>query len=312
MSDLRALATGSQLLNLNALRYLASLPRLRKLQCPNTSKDILESVQKLPSAAFPELQQLTLRETDFPSFIELMNRLKLSQLRDLTLFTQPRAIPSADHIHATFSALENTIQHSSLHRVMLQHIWKASRIRHRRVEFREDIVVTGSIMEPLFSFCNLTIVELNVSCAFDIGDGQVKAMAEAWPRLRRLQLGTLAGWHIPPSVTFTGLLSLTRKCRELEHLVLSLDGSSDFIPPRSSLTPADVNEKITYLYVGNGRMTDADAKRVSQFLLHVFPRLCGIGGEWLYHGHQTYQQEWERVVGYLKDVDNGAYHHTRT
>jgi hypothetical protein len=92
------------------------------------------------------------------------------------------------------------------------------------------------------------MVELNLPCAFDIGDGQVRAMAEAWPRLRHLQLGSLVGWCFPPSVTCMGILSLVRNCRELEYLALPFNGSGDSVPPRSSLTLADVNKRIDYLY----------------------------------------------------------------
>jgi hypothetical protein len=307
MSDLRRLATGSQALDLGALRHLGSLTRVRKLQCPNSSKDILKSIQESQSAAFPELQQLALHETDLPSFTRLITCLKPLQLQCLTLSTQP--IPTADHIRDTFSALEKTIPHTGLNRVVLKLIWNAD--RGRRPEFREDIV-KGFTMEPLLSFHNLTVVELNLPCAFEMGDGQIEAMAEAWPRLRRLQLGTLAGWHIPPSVTIIGVLALIRKCRELEHLVLSFNALSESMPLRSSLTPADVNEKITYLYVGNGRTTLPEAKRMARFLLRIFPRLCGIGGEWLHHrvaggDHPvSYQREWEMVVGCLKDVKSDA------
>ena len=66
MSELRGLATGSRLLTLDAFCHLASLPRLRKLQTPNTSRDILESIRTLHCPLFPELQQLTLHETPLP------------------------------------------------------------------------------------------------------------------------------------------------------------------------------------------------------------------------------------------------------
>ena len=199
--------------------------------------------------------------------------------------------------------MEKSTEHTNLHHVVLKPITYPL-AHHTQFAFTGEFIIGGSILEPLLSFPNLTVVELDLPCVFDIGDGQVRAMAEAWPRLRRLQLGALVGWHLSSSVTCTGILSLVRNCRELEYLSLPFNGSGDSVPLRSSLTSADVNEKITYLYVGNGEMKSADTKRVSQFLGYILPRLCGIGGAWLY-GFSS-QREWENVVGCLKDVDNAA------
>jgi len=304
MAELRGLATGPHPLKIDALRHLASLPRLQKLQAPNTSKDILESIQVLhdDDVVFPELQRLTLHETDLPSFTQLIIRLKPLQLRELTLFIQ--TVQTATDIHATFSALQKWTQHNNLRHLVLKPIGGPNRWRWSR-ESTGQIIIDGSILEPLLSFRNLAVVELNLPCAFELGDGEIKAMAEAWPRLRHLQLGALSGWHIPSSVTCMGLLTLVRNCRELEYLALSLNGSGDSVPPRASLTSADVNTKITYLYVGNGEIKSVDIKRVSQFLLYIFPRLCGIGGKWLYD-RSTDLDKWENVVGCLKGVDNAA------
>ena len=274
MSELRGLATGWRSLNLNALRHLASLPRLHRLQISNTSKDILESIQTLDCAVFLELQQLTLRETDIPSFTRLIARLKPLRLQALSIFTRP--IPTAAEIHSIFSALEKSTEHANLRRVVLNLLWRSAQIT--MPYGGEDSIIDGSILEPLLSFRNLTVVELNLPCPFDMGDGQVRAMAEAWPRLRRLQLGSVVGWRSPLSVTCTGILALVRNCRELEYLAFPFNGSGDSVPLRSSLTPADVNTKVTYLHVANENVKSADIKRVSQFLRYIFPRLCGIGG----------------------------------
>jgi len=275
MSELRGLATGSRSLNLDALRHLASLPRLHKLQISNTSKDILESIRTPHCAVFSELQQLTLHETDIPSFTRLIARLKPLRLQALTLFIEPN--PTAAEIHSIFSVLEKSTQHVNLHRVVLKLLWREA---DNTVPYRRgDSIIDGSILEPLLSFRNLTVVELNLPCAFDIGDEQVRAMAEAWPRLRRLQLGSLIGRWEAPSVTCTGILSLVRNCRELEYLALPFNGSGDSVPLRSSLTPADVNKRITYLHVGNGETKSVYTERVLQFLRYIFPRLCGIEGK---------------------------------
>ena len=300
MSELRRFATGLRLLDQDALRHLASLPRLRKLHIPNASMDILESVRTLHCAIFPEFQQLSLHETHIPSFTRLIVRLKPLRLQALMLLI--RYIPTARQIHSIFSALEKSTQHAELHRVVLKVI-RYPLARHTRFSLVRESMVNGSVLEPLLSFPNLTAVELNLPCIFDIGDAQVRAMAEAWPRLRCLQLGSLVGWCFPSSVTCTGILSLVRNCRELEYLALPFNGSGDSVPLRSSLTSADVNEKITYLYVGNGEVKSADIKRVSQFLGYIFPRLCGIGGAWLC---RSGQDEWKNVLDCLEHVHNAA------
>ena len=276
MSGLRGLATGSQSLNLDALRHLASLSRLHKLQISNTSKDILESIGTLHCAVFSELQQLTLRETDIPSFIRLIAHLKPLRLQALTLFVEPNPTPA--EIHSIFSALEKSTQHANLHRVVLKLLRRPANAS--TVPFRRG--VDASILEPLLSFPNLTVVELNLPCLFDIEDEQVRAMAEAWPQLRRLQLGSLSGFWEASFVTCTGILALVRNCPELEYLALPFTASGDPVPLRSSLTPADVNKRITCLYAGKGEMRYVYPKRVLQFLRYIFPRLCGVDGPYIW------------------------------
>ncbi|KIM40818.1 hypothetical protein M413DRAFT_445624 [Hebeloma cylindrosporum] len=279
MSELRGMKTGSRSLNGRALRHLASLPRLHTLQIPNTPEDILDSVQRVQSSrmVFSELQQLTMHVGDMSSFIRLVDRLKPLRLRALTLFVRP--IPSSTDIHSLFSALQESTQHADFRRFLV----KPSEAGQTQSSARRRgyVTIPSSMLDPLLSFKNMTVVELNLPYSFDVGDGHVRAMAEAWPRLCRLQLGSLVGWHVRSLVTCTGILSLVRGCRELEYLAVPFGGAGEFVPLRASLTLRDVNRKIRYLYVGNGEMKFGDMKCVARFLKFVFPRLCGIGGEWL-------------------------------
>ncbi|KAF8951375.1 hypothetical protein BDZ97DRAFT_1932433 [Flammula alnicola] len=171
----------------------------------------------------------------------------------------------------------------------------------RQSTFEARIVVDGFTLPPLLSFKDLTIVQLDIPCSFDLGDTQLKAMAEAWPRLRRFQLGSMMGWHLPPSITFTGILHLLRSCPELEYLVLPFDTSSEK-PLPSMITSAHINKNITYLYIGNAMVSgEGDQSAVAWFLRQVFPNLCGIGGQWSYQTSSTVlSANWEGVVSLLR------------
>ncbi|KDR69820.1 hypothetical protein GALMADRAFT_77082 [Galerina marginata CBS 339.88] len=306
MADLRGLCCGSRNLSIPALQHLASLPYLRTLQTANTPSDILHSLQSMPSKSFfPELHKLDMAVDDFSSFVDLVHMLRPMQLQDLTLHSAKT--PSATQFHRAFTALKQASKNqSNFLRIVVKYSWPNIR---QSPPILSDIIIDGSTLEPLLSFKNLTVIDLDMPFKIELGDTQLMAMADSWPNLQRLHLGALSGWHLPLLITFRGFMYLLHKCRQLEYLAFAFNASSD-IPLLSEIPAACTNRNITYLFVGDSTVTESSRSHVAEFLGHILPNLSGIGGAWLYNQSDTFpprHREWEWVVNSMKKSSRPEY-----
>ncbi|KAF9476859.1 hypothetical protein BDN70DRAFT_995358 [Pholiota conissans] len=298
LKELRSLSCGSISLNQLALQNLASRCTFYKLQSANTSDDLLEAISD-PTAdilsPFATLQHLELFEDNFRDFIKLVDYMQPLALQTLILHhtAPPTASTLADLLHSFSEG---------------QHIASLRQfsIKHTVSEFETinsvnmDIVFDGLTLSPLLSFPNLLIVEIDTPCGFDLRDADIRAMAKAWPQLRRLQLGSKIGWGLPPSVTLVGISELLIHCPRLEDFVVPFGARTD-PPPITNSTP--IKKNMTYLYVGNGRAPGDGSEQMAlaRFLKHVFPDLCGVGGEWMYeYGLEEEQLDWAAVISLIK------------
>ncbi|OAX36185.1 hypothetical protein K503DRAFT_667695, partial [Rhizopogon vinicolor AM-OR11-026] len=78
---------------------------------------------------------------------------------------------------------------------------------------------------PLLSFNCLQTVNLSYFCASAIDDTAVKMMAQSWPQLEKLYIGSRSRWPTPPSLTFTGLVHLIRHCQHLHDIAIPFRAS---------------------------------------------------------------------------------------
>lgn len=303
MNDLRGLSCGPHILNAEAIGHLSTLPRLRRLHLPHSSQEILLGLEKEKAGMqnaqpFPELQDLFIRETKLSTFTTLLIRyLRPFQIRNLTL--QLSKAFSAQDVAQSFKALsQGSERYGNVSKIIYSDIWltDTQRIGVRWID--QEIVINGSILAPLLIFTNLTVLELDIRCAFDLGDPEIMSMADAWPRLRRLQLGSLLGWHLPSRITYDGFLHLLLKCPDLEYLAFALDPASN-IP--SNIKTGHINKKITYLYVGDSKIEPYNGfEPIGKLLATVLPNCCGFGGKWQMQEDRTGQEQWLSVQNVMK------------
>ena len=302
MQDLRGLACGCRKLTYPALLHLMNLPRLRKLQVPNTSEDILASIELSTDSRrsiFPALQHLTIRVDGLAPFATLFKRMRPLELQSLTLYLTQAPPPAELHLALLALGTESGTT-SSIREVTFKYTLpqpSGRRIINPHESGIHPNIITGHTLEPLLACRNLELLHLDIACTFDLGDTQMNAMAVAWPRLRHIQLGAHRGWGSPPQVTLHGILALLGGCRELEYLALSFDATCE-PPPISSISPKCINHKITYIYVGDAPLDQGSINRVGDFLQRILPNLTGIGGNWLYttFATETRQREWGDLI----------------
>ncbi|KAF4618457.1 hypothetical protein D9613_010173 [Agrocybe pediades] len=321
MTDLRRLSCAERVLTAPAIRYLASLPKLRALQIPNTSKSIMSALcpenPTHPSAHnqqyFAELEELTMYEDDLTEFARLAALVKFQQLRRLAVhWVHTDAVPSQASLRV---ALRGALRHcTDMREIRLKRAhgrappapFHAPPPPPRKLNLSQSepgSLLEGFVLEAALSFKFLTVFQLDLDYQYEWGDALLTAMADAWPDLRYLQIGPFfpKTKRTPSTITYQGILHLLRKCRKLEGLVFSFDGTS-MIPPIDGIPEECVNKNITSLAVGYTIYDSSDTvpgrpsryRMVADFLKHVFPRLEIIesSGDWA---------TWDCVVKSLRD-----------
>ncbi|KAF8901879.1 hypothetical protein CPB84DRAFT_1846592 [Gymnopilus junonius] len=263
MTDLRRLSCASRILDLPAIQHLASLAHVQL------------------GSSFPELHRLIMPEVDFANFVGLLNNLRPLQLQEISIYI-PKVLPKAD-LRDAFEALQHgSSALSNVHRIIFKHT-PPFNYRMRRgtdSDVFPTIYIQAFTLKPLLSFRHLSVLELDVPCRIDLGDNDFMAMADAWSYLKRLQLGSLGEWNSIHMITYDGFLYFLRQCRGLEYLSFSFNAGSE-IPTLSQIPPECINQRITYLYVGDSDIGANTPESVAKFFAQVFPKLCGIGGKWL-------------------------------
>ncbi|CAA7260332.1 unnamed protein product [Cyclocybe aegerita] len=299
MTSLRALACGSRKLTSKALASLVSQPHLSKLQISNSSQDFLRAVKGDAKVFLSSLHHLRIVEDDLTQFAQLLNKMRPIELQTLSIACI--GTPKTMDLAGVLKILEEG-SNGDLREITIKQV--PPKNRFEVVIPDETVVIDSMTLQPLLAFKDLTTISVDLRCTFLLTDAELTFMAEAWPRLQHLQLGSMQGWGIDTNVTFVGLLSLLRLCPDLRYLVLPFDARAHEQLDASAIAPECTNTKITYLNVSNApvpflmthpvdrelgvnKRNDNLAKVVARVLLRVLPNLCGIGGSWLYHGGET-------------------------
>ena len=141
----------------------------------------------------------------------------------------------------------------------------------------------------LFPFHDLEVLFIGTPTSFKhIDNTLIKDIANAWPRLRILQLHYIHEYE-HTKVTISGLLPLSN-CAYLESLEITLDLT---IPDTSMLRKADgsfYNGSLSRLVVGNSPIKGPEA--VTSFLSNIFPNLTDIEVWCSEHGDSGRDLEW--------------------
>ncbi|KAG2033953.1 hypothetical protein BDR03DRAFT_1013829 [Suillus americanus] len=160
------------------------------------------------------------------------------------------------------------------------------------------------VVTPMLSFSHLKHLDLNWICTSAIDDTSLKKMAQSWPQLEHFLFGSEAGWLIPPSLTFIGLVHLIHHCPLLRNIEM-----------RFSACPVDVNsaafsnikpnEKICELFVGTSPIVDPIA--VASQIHKLMPKLTTVDFyDWDIAGFPApslfaqFEADWSRVNDFLR------------
>jgi len=299
LDRLRTLSCGWRSLNARAILHIASLPYLRALQLPNAAEDIIQSLSiPLPVLAFSSLQHLSMRVPSMPPCCALLSHIRPLHLKSITLDCE--SLPSAWHTEQYFRTLENCCSQTNLNSIHLIHSWK---VEEKHIS--TDVVLDAAVLAPLRSFKNLTRLEIGLVYSFDLDNASIMDMANAWPKLQQLQLGSPLGWKRISGITLEGLVPLVICCRDLEKLSITLNALN---PPTVKASGIGCpNTKITYLQLGDSIIENSIA--VANFLSVLFPNVTGIGGVWHYVAggsfsdrERGHHKEWHHVSSHLERI----------
>ncbi|KAJ7674028.1 hypothetical protein DFH06DRAFT_1467382 [Mycena polygramma] len=229
-----------------ALAHLAELPSLTILAIKS---DAPRSVSLQPHSEykpFPALTRLTL-----PSILSaaaLLTTFPGCSLVSLSIFSG-QSHSTKDHARQFYSALVNHCSYFSLRRIA---VWRGEVTPIPNEQY--IYAVGGDIIEPLFSFANLTSVSLLHPAGLDFDDTTILRLARA--------------------VTLEGLYNFAKHCRRLCELEMSFDAT--VVPKiRHNGKKRKSQESLTYLNVSLSPLREPRA--LAKFLLAIFPCLSEIG-----------------------------------
>lgn len=230
--------------------HLASLPALSKLKL-SLGHNSLPSA--FPLQPFPRLRDLDLCAFKIRAITDWLKLYHLQPLRSLALTFHSRiSVEPAELTHV----IRDHCAHPCLTRLVLH----------------DNSHIPGPsfdpyMLRPLFAFTKLTIVDILYTLQH-IDDTILGEMANAWPQLERLTLGSSTESY-GGKMTLAGLVPFARYCPKLEAIWLPFDASKIERPGRKFR-----NRQVTKLGMGYSNIKDATA--VAEFLSDIFPNLCSI------------------------------------
>ncbi|KAI5895768.1 uncharacterized protein SCHCODRAFT_02687081 [Schizophyllum commune H4-8] len=157
-------------------------------------------------------------------------------------------------------------------------------------------IVTLRDLQPLLTFERLCQCTIAVPRTLDIGDNDLRVIAQAWPQVRILCLrGILSS---TTRCTLEGLVHLARYCKRLERLAITLRGNV-IATPREKF--GVVHHNLHHLDVLNSPILTGQEPRIAPFLGTVFPSISRISST---AGPTSYVHAWGQVMAiYRSFVD---------
>jgi hypothetical protein len=157
------------------------------------------------------------------------------------------------------TALNNHCSHASLVDIFVDTIYNARTIKENDVS---KLAIQTAHIEGLYSFHNLTAVDLSSGGYFDLDDVEIISMAKAWPNIETLLLQGDPQVTPPlPRVTLSGLTAFAEYCPKLEHLIIFFDAT---VIPALRSGPKIYSGSLTVLDVMNSPISHS--QKVAAFL----------------------------------------------
>ncbi|KAG6333711.1 hypothetical protein ID866_5378 [Astraeus odoratus] len=122
----------------------------------------------------------------------------------------------------------------------------------------ETFQLSLNVLRPLLVFRFLRVVDLDLFSTEGLDDDAYATMAQAWPALESIALGTTDVSKRHPQATVHALISLLKFCPNLRVLRLTFDGTT-CIPEADNIPSSVVNTQITEIAVGHSPVEDINA-----------------------------------------------------
>ncbi|KAJ6472336.1 hypothetical protein C8R47DRAFT_1295781 [Mycena vitilis] len=241
-----------------ALAHIARLPNLRSLDLTTLPGGISASwASEIP--VFQELQTLDLHHVTARSATAFLGVCLDAPLT--SVYVSFASSPSYGDMKIFMTTLA-ACRH--LHSSLTSAIFDTD-----HVIADEAVAINIDSLRALFCLRNLTCLQIELLCAWELDDGAISQMARAWPRLENLQVDN-AESHPVSLPSLQCLPALAQHCPHLTSLKLTLDATA--IPSQDSTVPRRVSQEVlTTLDVG--RSPIYSSLSVARFISTIFPNI---------------------------------------
>jgi hypothetical protein len=272
----------------DTLSHLATLNRLKLLKFTIHSNELVQFNPTHPSATdFPCLTHLWIGTDGLSGCTVLLKCPGLQKLKTLEIVRLDSDDDGVWELDPFFKSLQDSLSHSCLHTLRI-----LGPGYHTSPPKDSVPRVTLSTLTPLFSFSNLTDIQITLDASVELKDKDLRNVAEVWPGLRVLRLFERTTTR-RPKLTLSGLLSLLVMCPELRELTLRMDTLK--IPSCAQL--GDIRgHNLFSLDVCTSPLFHAP--EMVAFLIVTFPKLTSLSYGWEYYGR------WEEYVDTLLTPDD--------
>jgi len=244
--------------NMPVNRHLACMPALQQVTLDVLKYD--ETALSKSQSTFPALRSLGLTSMTESSPLDTLSSCDLDKI----CVTNITNSPTAPTIERLFRALPAGCSHHSVTSIRVTIL-----IRPPAIHILDGFTIDADMMRPLLSFVNLREIDINSYHGFELGNDFLDEVTKAWPKLRRLRLGS-RGWGGRSSITLAGFVPLIQRCPDLTYLSLVVDAT---VVDHCLTIPAS-NTEIKTLYLGDSKIEDPAS--VAACLSGLFPNLTSI------------------------------------
>ncbi|KAI1786644.1 hypothetical protein LXA43DRAFT_50651 [Ganoderma leucocontextum] len=258
------------------IQHLSRQPFLREVRLrmdKETSDDLGFLHMASSHYPFPSLQLLSIMVPSLTPCVTLIQMMRTCRLTTAVFHLTGRVFPS--EIADLFAALHEHCASATLQVVEIH------RSNNRDWDLSSEDAFYLTHLEPLLRFPNMRVFSINTPLVVDMGNDDLKAIADAWPLLVALLLMDNWGFVNLPEVTWAGVAYLAYKCPQLIALSLSLDSRIDDVALTTSLPSFRPNTHLRFLSVTDSVLDDVEIFAHSLFA--IAPLIVGIDG-W---GHES-------------------------
>jgi len=276
-------------LSCEAILHLAQLPTLERLSLRtngimNTGERLLSSLKAM-DVAFPMLHHLMVCSDDLTSCNPLLDIIQSTHLQHLHILLI--SAPLASEVKEFTTIIS---QHRSRTLISAISLSSATSSPRNHTEY----IITNDTLKPLLSLRNMREFRVVLCTPIKINNAFIDDLAQSWPDLRVLELGT--EWRRStgiPHLTVKGLLPLVQYCPRLFHLGLEFNTDVSDFNNRGSLEEQTrpggglINQNITVFNAAASSarfLEEEDIVKLAGFLSDVFPSLLSVRSSWMRRG----------------------------